>query len=750
MAELLSSKVVFQEEEPAIRTFPTLPTAVLAIQGIAEMGPVMVPTLITSFEEFQATFGSLLANYELALAVRAYFLQGGRQCYVSRVVHLTNYLTDKTPATAAKGSATLQTSGGAASAAEVTGTAAGPTWEFQSGDTLAIKIDQAAPLTATFTGTPAEEESGAETYDLSTGGETLLVKIDRGSTQTVTFQTSMFGTPSAATAVEVAAAINAQLSGAKSYTTTGDTVVRIESDKKGTDSYVEVTGGTANGELAFPTSEVQGGGNVADIKAVTGAEIKTVVELAVAGSVVTTTTGNFIKLATVDTGTTAYIQVDAAGSTLETVLGLATTEFQGSDSTPQDTLKMEGTWVGAYANDYKIKITDASSGVASEFNLYVMKGTDVIETYANITMDDTETRYAITVINNEDAGSLLFTSSDEGATGSPTVIRPANTSGATVSGGDDGLTAIDANDWIGSEGGQTGLYAFDAADDVTLLCCPDETSSAVQTAIGDYCGDHRNGLIFGILDPVAGNEATDMINTQLVGITTAYKENVGLYWPGVKIVNPSKTVYGDSNTITVRPSGHIAGVMARNDRDEGEGPFYQPAGVEGGKPSGVVDVETDEVKLEPKRDLVFPKRINPISYLQTYGVFIDGARTLKGDGNFPSIGERRGVSHIERLLQSGLQWVRHRNNTPDLREDVETQVFAMLFGWMQKGAFASKDPNTAFFVDVSDALNPPSSVRAGKLVMRIGLATNSPAEFVIIKITKDTRALQEEIFSTST
>lgn len=738
MAELLSSKVVFQEEEPAIRTFPTLPTAVLAIQGIAEMGPVMIPTLLTSYEEYQQTFGGLLADYELSLAVRAYFLQGGRQCYVSRVVHMADYLTDKTPATAAKGTTTLQTSGGAAAAAEVTGTVAGP-WAMEAGDILAIKVDQGAAVSATFAAA-AGSVTDTTTYPVADqDGLTLLVTLNGGTQQTITFSGAT------TTLAQVVNQINTQISGAKCYDSGGQ--VKIESDKQGTGSSVAIDGGTSALTWAAP---VAGTGDVADIKAVTAAEVETVVENDVAGVTVTEETNGTIKLATTATGDSKYIQVDAAISTLETVLGLDTDEHQGSSSTPQNTLKVDGKWVGAYSNSYKVKVANATSGTAEEFNLQILLGTTVVESYANLTMDSAATRYAVDIINNTDSGSLLFVASDEGATGTTLVKRPANTSGATVASGDDGLTALDDNDFIGAESGLTGLYAFDAAEDITLMACPDRTTAAFQNAVGDYCGDHRNGLVFGILDPQVGNEAADMVNTQLAGITTAYKENVALYWPGITIVNPSKTLYGDANTITVRPSGHIAGVMARNDRDEGEGPFYQPAGVEGGKPSGVIGVETDEVKLENKRDLVFPQRINPISYMQNYGVFIDGARTLKGDGNFPSIGERRGVSHIERLLQDGLQWVRHRNNTADLREDVETSVFALLYGWMQKGAFASKDPNTAFFVDVSDALNTASVVRSGKLVMRVGLATNSPAEFVVIKITKDTRALQEEIFQSAT
>ena len=59
--------------------------------------------------------------------------------------------------------------------------------------------------------------------------------------------------------------------------------------------------------------------------------------------------------------------------------------------------------------------------------------------------------------------------------------------------------------------------------------------------------------------------------------------------------------------------------------------------------------------------------------------------------------------------------------------------------------FASMDPDTAFFVDFSDKLNPASEVAAGKMHSRIGLAFNTPAEWLILRFSKDTRALEAEL-----
>ena len=72
-------------------------------------------------------------------------------------------------------------------------------------------------------------------------------------------------------------------------------------------------------------------------------------------------------------------------------------------------------------------------------------------------------------------------------------------------------------------------------------------------------------------------------------------------------------------------------------------------------------------------------------------------------------------------------------------------ITSFLLAQMNNGAFRLREPAKAFFVDVSDLLNTPSVVFAGKLLARIGLATNKPAEFVVLRISQDTRALEAEL-----
>jgi phage tail sheath protein FI len=184
-------------------------------------------------------------------------------------------------------------------------------------------------------------------------------------------------------------------------------------------------------------------------------------------------------------------------------------------------------------------------------------------------------------------------------------------------------------------------------------------------------------------------------------------------------------------------------VFARTDASGAGGVYTPPAGIEAGRMMGVLGFETDEVLQEAKRDLVYPHRINPLTTAPRMPRYIDGSRTLKANGNFSFVAERRGVIFIETSLKEGLQFARHKNNTEALRAQVRRTVTAFLLVQMKSGAFQSTDPATAFFVDLSR--NGPAEVFAGRLNVDVGLATNKPAEFVVLRIQADVRALSAAI-----
>lgn len=751
--ELLASKVVILEEEPQIPAIAALPSAVLLLEGVCERGPLNDPQLTVAFSEWAKVFGGFTLDADAAIAAHGFYTQGGVFVWTNRICHYTD-LTNLASYTAVKGSVTLSNSGSLATAGAVTSTGAQPfNLRFEPDLTLDISTDGGGPTTATIVANAASVANvGAETWNFGAGGQDLTVRVDGGAVQTVTFLAGDFVAPAAATAEEVAARLNASLVGATATATGTGTLVTITSDRLGSSASVQVTGGTANVILAFPTTLAtpSAGSNVSNLAAVTGAEIEAIVELAVADLAVTVNSGGTLTFATETAGATHWVRVEST-SGLDTALGFDNTQHTGANATPAPTLTFTGKTPGAYTADITVKVEAAPSGVAAEFVLKVLKGGVVREVFPNIIVDSALTNYVVTVVNHPTFGSDLVQVTDLALGGGSAVARPANGTSAAMTGGNDGLVALASSDFIGNSAGPTGFYAFDRVTTGRILVTAGTNAAAVYLAMLEYAASWRNGsmfCVFSVPEAQTHQQAVTFVSTNGL-LEHSYGEFGAIYWPWIKVVNPQPSVFGDDTTITVDPAAWVAGVYARNDQKVG-GVYESPAGIGGGWGiiNGLVGVEDDPsggtqhpVLDERARDLVYPNRINPITQLPNTSWHIDGCKTLRSTGNFPFIGERRGVIFIEQSLKSGLVILKHRFNNRESRQRAARIVRQFLIQEMNKGAFRSRVPDEAFFVDVSDAINPLASQFAGIMNIRIGLATNKPTEFIVILVTQDTRGL---------
>jgi hypothetical protein len=730
----LSSKVIVVEEEPKVRGIPSAPTSVAGAVGIAERGPIGEALLCSSFDEFQSKFGGFTPDSDLALAAMCFFENGGAQLWAVRTAHYAD-VSNPDSVTAVRAAGFFVAAGGPTPGVLI-GAAPGP-FMLRNGDLIRLAVDGAPDVDAVFNGSAAALTAGGSgPYALADGME-LLLRVDNGIEQAVLFSAADFADIGNATATEVTAAINAVIVGGRATNPGG--IVRLASDTEGTSSRIQVTGGSANAVFVFPEAASVGGGNVANLHAVELDEVKAVVGAAIPTVQVEAGLGDVLDIHTVATGPAASVQANAATAA---AFGLDKALHAGAASGTANAVRVEGKDPGAYANRIEIEVRAASNGSSSVFDLLVVEDGVYREAFPNLSMEPDNARHLERVINDPRTGSIYVRVMDERLAGAP--IPPPQT--VNLTGGNDGLIGLDDTDFIGSEPGKTGLRALDQVQELSLLLVPGRATPAVHNAMLRYCEVDRGGALFAVLDPPANQSATDIVTYVA---TTAALENFSefgaIYWPRVKVLNPAKSVFGSADQLVVPPSGIVAGVFARTDSAHPGGVYDPPAGIEAGRMFGVLGFETDEVLEETKRDLVYPHRINPLTTAPGLPRYIDGSRTLKGDGNFSYVAERRGVIFIERSLKQGLQFARHKNNTEGLRAQVRRTITAFLLAQMNNGAFRSREPAKAFFVDVSEQLNTPTVVFAGQLIARVGLATNKPAEFIILRISQDTRALETEL-----
>ncbi|MFD0555196.1 hypothetical protein ACFQ0X_42995 [Streptomyces rectiviolaceus] len=78
--------VYVDEVKSAVKTITGVPTSVAAFVGHAPRGPVDRPVHITGWADYQAIFGGLRANCPLSYAVYQFYLNGGSEAEIVRVV----------------------------------------------------------------------------------------------------------------------------------------------------------------------------------------------------------------------------------------------------------------------------------------------------------------------------------------------------------------------------------------------------------------------------------------------------------------------------------------------------------------------------------------------------------------------------------------------------------------------------------------------------------------------------------------
>ncbi len=743
--QLLSSQIAIVEEQPNIVAIQGAPEAV-GMLTTTERGPVGVATMVTSDPEYRKVFGSYTANTDGGLSAKGFFENGGDgvPLWVTRTVHYSDP-TDATTKTSAAATFTLLTAVLSAAAGVALSSLVGP-YVLSAGDTIVSSIDGGGTQTTTFSATAAQRASGAGTFALS-DGQTLLVAIDGGSAQTITFHTSMFVSIGAATRAEVAAAINGQIVGASAQDISS--TVRITSDTQGTGSGVNVSGGSANGALGFATGNVAGTGNVANIKATTAAEVVAALGAVVTGAVVALDgTTHTPKVTSNTTGGSSSVQLTSGGVAAVKV-GFDNATHTGNASGAVSTLTVSAKTDGSYGNAVQVQKLAPTNGEANSYNLVIFAGGRAVEQRPNLSTDPLSPAYGPGVVNDPSTGSDYIHLTDLFPAVSLANAVPA-TGTVTLAGGNDGLSGLADADYIGSAnlGLSTGLRAFDNVSDLRVLVAPNRATAAVHNAMITYCEATRFGSCFAILDPPANNTAAQIVN-YVVNTAALYglSEFAAIYWPRVKIANPSTAIYGTSATLTVAPSALIAGTYMRNDAVDG-GIYEAPAGIGWGDLTNVTGVENalgvgePEVNDVTKRNLVYPKLINPI---RGTPVRLDGARTLKDTSNFPTIGERRGVIFIEQSLKEGLEFARFRKIKTGLFAAMDRSGRKFLRDQTKLGAFASDDPKAAFLLDLSKGQNTAATAFARTVFGKIGLATAKPAEFIVLRVGQDTRALEAEL-----
>jgi len=290
---------------------------------------------------------------------------------------------------------------------------------------------------------------------------------------------------------------------------------------------------------------------------------------------------------------------------------------------------------------------------------------------------------------------------------------------------------LSPDDYVGDSADRTGFGGLEAVDTVTMLAAPDlmavyqqgmidlEGVQAVQQAMIGHC--ELMGDRVAVLDAPPGLNAQQVREWRMdkAGYDSKY---ASLYWPWIKVSDPV-----NGNGLHVPPSGHVAGLWARN--DETRGVHKAPANE---VIRGALSLELQITRGE--HDQLNPSGINCIRAFPGRGIRVWGARTLSSDPAWRYLNVRRLFNYVEESILEGTQWVVFEPNDLNLWQRVKRTLNAFLLRVWRDGALFGATPNEAFYVKCDEETNPPEVVDAGQLVVEVGIAPVKPAEFVVFRI----------------
>ncbi|MFI9274878.1 phage tail sheath family protein [Kitasatospora sp. NPDC052896] len=271
---------------------------------------------------------------------------------------------------------------------------------------------------------------------------------------------------------------------------------------------------------------------------------------------------------------------------------------------------------------------------------------------------------------------------------------------------------------------QEALTAVEAFDDVTILVPLGlwdggaDAAGVTARAVATYAASRRAMAILHADRDHDPRQARDA--ARAFKLDDGQSAHAALYHPW--LIPPG------NGAQPVPPVGAVAGVWCRVDSERGVWKAPANATVNGGaRPSQAVsDTEQDEAK--------------PVDVLREFpgqGTLVWGARTLnETDDRWKYISVRRLANSVERDLREAVRVAVFEPNSEPTWEKLRSAADTYLQGVWRQGGLMGNTREEAYFVQIGKGVTmTEEDVKAGRFVLKVGLAAVRSAEFIPVTVT---------------
>lgn len=412
------------------------------------------------------------------------------------------------------------------------------------------------------------------------------------------------------------------------------------------------------------------------------------------------------------------IPSDATAASLLTYDGTGTTL---ADEVFTATAKAPGTWSSDAASANRVFVSvKVTTSNPNRFDLVIDIGTAAFlsnsETFVDLSMDPADPRYALDVVNSPAVGSKFVV-----LTRSLNIVgnaAPGEITKAPLTGGTEGVAAVNL---------VTAAATLEQIDRNMVINVPGASSADVIAITNWAVAGGRHVIVADVLKPAANETATaSALAMTTFADTLPNTSHLAVYGPWVWMADPGSSAGALRLTA---PGGAVVAQYLRTDASRGV--HKAPAGVATSL-AGVI--QPYALYSNTEQDELAKTNVNLIKTVPGSGVVIWGARTQANGAIDRYVPIRRLLISVKSSLNAITRFAIFENIDDDLRAQVEERVRAHLQMLFDTGAFKGSTPQEAFFVRCDASNNPPAVEEAGQVIIDVGVALKTPAEFIVIRI----------------
>lgn len=416
-------------------------------------------------------------------------------------------------------------------------------------------------------------------------------------------------------------------------------------------------------------------------------------------------------------GRTAYVSRVVGASALPAEIAVTGTV----NSTGGTLFKVKAANPGAWGNSLIATVSNGLvAGNQPSFNIVVTNSGTEVERWSELSLNPDDSRYLPNVVNTY--SSYIKITDMQNFAGATYVVT---TAAYTLASGADGAALTDDTNGATQTAWATALSGFNSVNGQLLFNLVGKSNPTIINSAITYVEGRGNSFL--LVDPSPSATTTGTIISTVNSYTAS--SYAAVYYPMLEMSNPATS--GVAALRSTYPGGALAGLYSRVDTERSVA--KAPAGYAYDL-RNVFGLTTPFTEAEV--GTLYVQHVNTMKAVPGAGVVVNGARTLKKTDITKYVPVRRSLNFVKANVDALTQFAVFEPNGERLWSDITAKLSNFLSNFWANGGLKGRSASEAYFVKCDATNNTSTTIEQGEVHVQVGVALQTPAEFVVITISQ--------------